>query len=227
MRHEGDSHAHAVRPFREMGPVALLLRWQQTRAARGQAPMLMDARCDQGVLTLTIPVAERSSCSTGWVWRACRTATPTSPPATASPAQPPSPRSGPSCSAPPRCRCPPTFGRSGRNRAFRRHVNQSKEMAVCRHDGSPPFSIDVPEEELVKLRERVAATRWSETETVADQSQRVQLATIQELVRYWGTDYDLRRFEARLNALPQFTPRSTGSTSTSFTSSRRTRTPCR
>jgi pimeloyl-ACP methyl ester carboxylesterase len=67
-----------------------------------------------------------------------------------------------------------------------------------------PFRIDVPEEELVDLRRRIAATRWPEMETVADASQGVQLATIQELARYWGTDYDFRRFEARLNALPQF-----------------------
>jgi len=67
-----------------------------------------------------------------------------------------------------------------------------------------PFHIDVPEEELVDLRRRIAATRLPERETVADPSQGVQLATIQELVRYWGTDYDFRRFEARLNALPQF-----------------------
>jgi hypothetical protein len=65
-----------------------------------------------------------------------------------------------------------------------------------------PFSIDVPEEELVELRRRIAATRWPEKETVADQSQDVQLATIQELVRYWGSDYDLQRLEGRLNALP-------------------------
>src|SRR5918998_6174528 len=67
-----------------------------------------------------------------------------------------------------------------------------------------PFRINVPEEELVNLRRRIHATRWPERETVADQSQGVQLATIQELARYWGTDYDFRRFEARLNALPQF-----------------------
>jgi pimeloyl-ACP methyl ester carboxylesterase len=67
-----------------------------------------------------------------------------------------------------------------------------------------PFHIDVPEEDLVDLRRRIAATRLPEKETVADQSQGVQLATMQELVRYWGTDYDFRRFEARLNALPQF-----------------------
>jgi Epoxide hydrolase N terminus len=67
-----------------------------------------------------------------------------------------------------------------------------------------PFHIDVPEEEIDELRRRVQATRWPEKETVADQSQGVPLATIQELVRYWGTDYDFRRFEARLNALPHF-----------------------
>jgi pimeloyl-ACP methyl ester carboxylesterase len=67
-----------------------------------------------------------------------------------------------------------------------------------------PFHVDVPEEELADLRRRIAATRWPEKETVADESQGVQLATMQELLRYWATEYDFRRFEARLNALPQF-----------------------
>ena len=67
-----------------------------------------------------------------------------------------------------------------------------------------PFTIEIPEAELEALRARIAATRWPERETVADESQGVQLATMQELVRYWGTEYDFRRFEARLNALPQF-----------------------
>jgi pimeloyl-ACP methyl ester carboxylesterase len=67
-----------------------------------------------------------------------------------------------------------------------------------------PFHIDFPDEALDDLRQRIAATQWPEKETVADQSQGVQLATIQELARYWGTDYDLRRFEVRLNARPQF-----------------------
>jgi pimeloyl-ACP methyl ester carboxylesterase len=67
-----------------------------------------------------------------------------------------------------------------------------------------PFRVSVPEEDLVDLRRSVQATRWPEKETVADQSQGVQLDTIQELVRYWGTDYDVRRLETRLNALPQF-----------------------
>ena len=64
--------------------------------------------------------------------------------------------------------------------------------------------VDVPDESLDDLRRRIAAMRWPEKETVADESQGVQLATIQELARYWGTDYDWRRCEAQLNALPQF-----------------------
>src|SRR5215216_1791318 len=68
-----------------------------------------------------------------------------------------------------------------------------------------PFRIDVPEEDLVDLRRRIAATQWPEKETVEDQSQGVQLATIQELARYWAADYDWRKCEARLSALPQFT----------------------
>ncbi len=68
-----------------------------------------------------------------------------------------------------------------------------------------PFQVSVPELDLVELRRRIQATRWPERETVADASQGVQLATMQALARYWGTDYDFRRFEARLNALPQFT----------------------
>jgi pimeloyl-ACP methyl ester carboxylesterase len=67
-----------------------------------------------------------------------------------------------------------------------------------------PFSIDVPEATLVDLRRRIAATQWPERETVADESQGVQLATIQELARYWATDYDWRKVEAKLKALPQF-----------------------
>jgi pimeloyl-ACP methyl ester carboxylesterase len=67
-----------------------------------------------------------------------------------------------------------------------------------------PFQVDVPEEELDDLRRRIEATRWPERETVGDATQGVQLATMQALVQYWGTEYDFRRFEARLNALPQY-----------------------
>src|SRR5687767_11970252 len=68
-----------------------------------------------------------------------------------------------------------------------------------------PFRIDVPEEDLVDLRQRIAATRWPSKELVEDRSQGVQPATMQELARYWTTDYDWRKAEAKLNALPQFT----------------------
>src|ERR671916_1403062 len=67
-----------------------------------------------------------------------------------------------------------------------------------------PFHVAFPEEALIDLRRRIAATRWPDRETVADQSQGVQLARLQDLVRYWGTDYDWRQAEAKLNALPQF-----------------------
>jgi pimeloyl-ACP methyl ester carboxylesterase len=67
-----------------------------------------------------------------------------------------------------------------------------------------PFHVDMPEEALVDLRHRIAATRWPEKETVADQSQGVPLAMIQELARYWATEYDWRACEKRLNALPHF-----------------------
>ncbi|MBV9218491.1 MAG: epoxide hydrolase [Methylobacteriaceae bacterium] len=71
-------------------------------------------------------------------------------------------------------------------------------------DSIRPFHIDVPEEALTDLRRRVAATRWPERETVADDTQGVQLATIQNLARYWATDYDWRKGEAKLKALPHF-----------------------
>jgi pimeloyl-ACP methyl ester carboxylesterase len=67
-----------------------------------------------------------------------------------------------------------------------------------------PFHVNVAEAELTELRRRINATKWPERETVADASQGVQLATIQALARYWATDYDWRKVEARLNALPQF-----------------------
>jgi pimeloyl-ACP methyl ester carboxylesterase len=67
-----------------------------------------------------------------------------------------------------------------------------------------PFRVNVPEEQLVDLRRRIAATRLPEKETVADQSQGVQLKTVRQLARYWQKDHDWRKVEARLNALPQF-----------------------
>ena len=67
-----------------------------------------------------------------------------------------------------------------------------------------PFQVGFPEAELTELRRRVNATRWPERETVTDDSQGVRLATMQELARYWGGDYDWRACEAKLNALPHF-----------------------
>jgi pimeloyl-ACP methyl ester carboxylesterase len=66
------------------------------------------------------------------------------------------------------------------------------------------FEVNIPDAELDDLRRRIQATRWPEKETVADASQGVQLATMQELVRYWGTEYDFGRLQARLNAFPHF-----------------------
>jgi pimeloyl-ACP methyl ester carboxylesterase len=80
----------------------------------------------------------------------------------------------------------------------------SQLAAVSAGDAVRPFRVDVPEEQLADLRRRIAATRWPDKETVNDPSQGVQLARIQELVHYWGTDYDWRKAEAKLNSLPQF-----------------------
>jgi pimeloyl-ACP methyl ester carboxylesterase len=78
--------------------------------------------------------------------------------------------------------------------------------SVAQQTGSAirPFHAEFPEEALTEMRRRIAATVWPERETVPDSSQGVPLATMQELAGYWATDYDWRRCEARLNALPQF-----------------------
>src|ERR1700723_2161933 len=67
-----------------------------------------------------------------------------------------------------------------------------------------PFHVEVPETELTELRKRINATKWPERETVTDASQGVQLTTVQALARYWATEYDWRKIEAKINALPQF-----------------------
>jgi pimeloyl-ACP methyl ester carboxylesterase len=67
-----------------------------------------------------------------------------------------------------------------------------------------PFHVEIPEEQIDDLRRRIAATRWPSKELVTDRSQGVQLATLQELARYWATEHDWRKTEAKLNALPQF-----------------------
>jgi pimeloyl-ACP methyl ester carboxylesterase len=78
-------------------------------------------------------------------------------------------------------------------------------MATAAETDVRPFQVEIPEEELAELRRRIEATRWPSKELVADRSQGVQLATLQALARYWSTDYDWRKVEAKLNALPQFT----------------------
>lgn len=71
-------------------------------------------------------------------------------------------------------------------------------------DSIRPFKIDVPQSQLDDMRKRIAETRWPDKETVGDISQGIQLARVQELVRYWGTDYDWRKAEKELNDLPEF-----------------------
>jgi len=81
---------------------------------------------------------------------------------------------------------------------------QADSMAYASNQQIRPFNVKVPESALVDLRHRIAATRWPDRETVPDRSQGVQLEKLQALARYWGTGYDWRKAEAKLNALPQF-----------------------
>ncbi len=87
-------------------------------------------------------------------------------------------------------------------------LETGKRQPVLRKSTDPAsirsFRVNIPEADLIELRRRVAATRWPEKETVNDPSQGVQLATTQALARYWATDYDWRRCEAKLNAVPHF-----------------------
>ena len=81
---------------------------------------------------------------------------------------------------------------------------QQEEDAMTDKNAIRPFQVNLPDAELTELRRRINATRWPEREPVTDQSQGVQLATIQTLAHYWGTEYDWRRCETQLNALPHF-----------------------
>jgi pimeloyl-ACP methyl ester carboxylesterase len=80
----------------------------------------------------------------------------------------------------------------------------AQAAATTGNDAIRPFRVDFSAERLADLRERLIMTQWPDRETVADQSQGVRLATMQQLVRYWRTDYDWRKIENRLNSLPQF-----------------------
>jgi pimeloyl-ACP methyl ester carboxylesterase len=93
----------------------------------------------------------------------------------------------------------------------KRHRQAAREGTIMRDTATAsavtdvrPFRIEVPQQEIEELHRRIAATRWPSRELVEDRSQGVQLAAMQELARYWTTEYDWRRCEARLNALPQF-----------------------
>jgi pimeloyl-ACP methyl ester carboxylesterase len=83
-------------------------------------------------------------------------------------------------------------------------VRSAAKTLAGERDSIRPFRVNVPQAALDDLRRRIAATQWPDKETVTDTSQGVQLATIRELARYWATDYDWRKAEARLNSLPQF-----------------------
>jgi pimeloyl-ACP methyl ester carboxylesterase len=83
-------------------------------------------------------------------------------------------------------------------------ADPTQQRAATEDTAIRPFRINVPEEALVDLRRRVLATRWPDRETVPDQSQGIQLAKIKPLVEHWGSGYDWRKAEAKLNALPQF-----------------------
>jgi pimeloyl-ACP methyl ester carboxylesterase len=83
--------------------------------------------------------------------------------------------------------------------ATQQRTSQAQDKEAIR-----PFRMTFPEADLAELRQRIKATRWPERETVSDASQGVQFATMQALARYWATDYDWRKIEAKMNALPQF-----------------------
>jgi len=83
-------------------------------------------------------------------------------------------------------------------------MNAVPQRAVVDTSAIRPLRVSVPDAELSELRRRIGATRWPERETVADATQGVQLATMLKLARYWATDYDWRKAEARLNAVPNF-----------------------
>jgi pimeloyl-ACP methyl ester carboxylesterase len=98
-----------------------------------------------------------------------------------------------------------SFGQAAPDTEVSAHGSELAKVGAGAEDKTiRTFRVNVPQGTLDDLRRRLAATRWPDQETVADQSQGVQLATMKELVRYWQTDYDWRKAEARLNALPQF-----------------------
>ena len=106
-------------------------------------------------------------------------------------------------------------------------LGSAQPAAAAEGNSIRPFTVSFPQEDVAELRRRVAATRWPDQETVADDTQGVQLATMQKLAQYWATDYDWSRCEAQLRPCRTSSPRSTASTSISSTSVRSTKTRCR
>jgi Epoxide hydrolase N terminus len=102
---------------------------------------------------------------------------------------------------------PPTIGQAfadSRIAGPENTVTQTSAPQAADKTTIRPFQVNVPEAELTELRRRINSTRWPDRETVTNESQGVPLATMQELSHYWATDYDWRKCEAKLNALPQF-----------------------
>src|SRR5215831_14811847 len=85
-----------------------------------------------------------------------------------------------------------------------RLASAQRKVPTTDNNAIRPFQVNVPESELTELRRRINATRWPDRETVTDATQGVQLATTRALARYWATEYDWRKVESRLNALPNF-----------------------
>src|SRR5258708_31676456 len=98
----------------------------------------------------------------------------------------------------------PNYANGDHDMTQTRITPQGSEQAVDKDAIRPFHPVNVSEAELVELRRRINATKWPERETVTDASQGVQLATMEALARYWATDYNWRKVEARMNALPQF-----------------------
>src|SRR5262245_37503653 len=103
----------------------------------------------------------------------------------------------------PRDRCDSVRGRE-RFTFQHRSIAMSAALQTTEQSAIRPFQIDVPDAELTELRRRVAAVRLPENETVSDFSQGVPLATVQKLAQYWANDYDWRKVESRLSAVPNF-----------------------
>jgi pimeloyl-ACP methyl ester carboxylesterase len=93
---------------------------------------------------------------------------------------------------------------AGDTRPNQKSTDGDSSMGTTKAEAIRPFTYQAPQAELDELRRRIKATRWPERETVNDETQGVQLATTRKLAHYWATDYDWRKVEARLNALPQF-----------------------